>query len=300
MQAFKDAVPTMIGGAADLVESTKTEFEGGGLFSAQLDRAATSRSASASTRWARSSTGSRVHGGCVKPYGSTFLIFSDYMRPAVRLSALMGLPVRLGRGRTTRSGSARTGRRTSRSRRTRRCARSRTSGSSGPADANETARRVAASRSSARRAGRRCRCRARRCRRSTARDLAPASGSSGAPTRSGSRRDSPDLILIATGREVVAGARGRSQARRRRHRRARRLDAVLGAVRGAAGRVPRRGAAAGGQRAPVDRAGVALGWRKWVGDRGGSISIEHFGASAPATVLASSASTSTTSSRERL
>ena len=34
-----------------------------------------------------------VHGGCVKPYGSTFLIFSDYMRPAVRLSALMKLPV---------------------------------------------------------------------------------------------------------------------------------------------------------------------------------------------------------------
>ena len=37
--------------------------------------------------------GIAVHGGCVKPYGSTFLIFSDYMRPAVRLSALMGLPV---------------------------------------------------------------------------------------------------------------------------------------------------------------------------------------------------------------
>ena len=33
MQAFKHAVPTMIGGAADLVESTKTEFVGGGLFS---------------------------------------------------------------------------------------------------------------------------------------------------------------------------------------------------------------------------------------------------------------------------
>ena len=29
----------------------------------------------------------------LRPYGSTFLIFSDYMRPAVRLSALMGLPV---------------------------------------------------------------------------------------------------------------------------------------------------------------------------------------------------------------
>jgi transketolase len=34
-----------------------------------------------------------LHGGIVKPYGSTFLIFSDYMRPAIRLSALMRLPV---------------------------------------------------------------------------------------------------------------------------------------------------------------------------------------------------------------
>jgi transketolase len=37
--------------------------------------------------------GAAAHGGIVKPYGSTFLIFSDYMRPSVRLSALMGLPV---------------------------------------------------------------------------------------------------------------------------------------------------------------------------------------------------------------
>ena len=55
--------------------------------------AATSPSASASTAWARSSTGSRSTAGIVKPYGSTFLVFSDYMRPAVRLSALMHLPV---------------------------------------------------------------------------------------------------------------------------------------------------------------------------------------------------------------
>jgi transketolase len=37
--------------------------------------------------------GLALHGGIVKPYGSTFLVFSDYMRPAIRLSALMGLPV---------------------------------------------------------------------------------------------------------------------------------------------------------------------------------------------------------------
>jgi transketolase len=37
--------------------------------------------------------GLALHGGVVKPYGSTFLVFSDYMRPAIRLSALMGLHV---------------------------------------------------------------------------------------------------------------------------------------------------------------------------------------------------------------
>jgi transketolase len=37
--------------------------------------------------------GMALHGGIVRPYGSTFLVFSDYMRPAIRLSALMELPV---------------------------------------------------------------------------------------------------------------------------------------------------------------------------------------------------------------
>jgi transketolase len=37
--------------------------------------------------------GLALHGGIVRPYGSTFLVFSDYMRPAIRLSAIMGLPV---------------------------------------------------------------------------------------------------------------------------------------------------------------------------------------------------------------
>jgi transketolase len=37
--------------------------------------------------------GIALHGGIVKPYGSTFLVFADYMRPPIRLSALIGLPV---------------------------------------------------------------------------------------------------------------------------------------------------------------------------------------------------------------
>ena len=87
MQALKPFTPTMVGGAADLVESTKTEFEGAGLFSKQH----AGRNIPFGIR--EHAMGSIVNGigltdGMLKPYGSTFLIFSDYMRPAVRLSAL--------------------------------------------------------------------------------------------------------------------------------------------------------------------------------------------------------------------
>src|SRR5204862_2341216 len=90
MNAFKHYTPTMIGGAADLVESTKTEFEGGGLFSATH----AGRNIAFGIRehvMGSAVNGIALHGGMVKPYGSTFLIFSDYMRPAVRLSALSEL-----------------------------------------------------------------------------------------------------------------------------------------------------------------------------------------------------------------
>lgn len=87
MQAFKPFTPTMIGGAADLAESTKTEFEGSGVFSASH----AGRNIAFGIR--EHAMGAIVNGialtqGMLKPYGSTFLIFSDYMRPAVRLSAL--------------------------------------------------------------------------------------------------------------------------------------------------------------------------------------------------------------------
>ena len=82
----------MIGGAADLVESTKTLFDGGGEFS----RVHAGRNVPFGIRehaMGAIVNGAAAHGGIVKPYGSTFLMFSDYMRGAVRLSALMGLPV---------------------------------------------------------------------------------------------------------------------------------------------------------------------------------------------------------------
>ncbi len=92
MAAFSAYAPTAIGGAADLVESTKTLYEGAGVFS----RAHSGRNIPFGIRehaMGAIVNGAAAHGGIVKPYGSTFLIFSDYMRPSVRLSALMGLPV---------------------------------------------------------------------------------------------------------------------------------------------------------------------------------------------------------------
>ncbi|HWO80781.1 transketolase [Gaiella sp.] len=92
MQALKRFTPTLIGGAADLAESTYTEFEGGGVFA----RTHAGRNIAFGIR--EHGMGSIVNGivlepGMLKPYGSTFLVFSDYMRPAVRLSALSGLDV---------------------------------------------------------------------------------------------------------------------------------------------------------------------------------------------------------------
>jgi transketolase len=92
MAGFAPYAPTMIGGAADLVESTKTLFEGAGEFS----KVHSGRNVPFGIRehaMGAMVNGAYTHGGIVKPYGSTFLVFSDYMRPSVRLSALMGLPV---------------------------------------------------------------------------------------------------------------------------------------------------------------------------------------------------------------
>jgi transketolase len=92
MAAFSEYAPTTIGGAADLVESTKTLFEGAGEFS----RPHTGRNVPFGIRehgMGAIVNGAAAHGGIVKPYGSTFLMFSDYMRGSVRLSALMELPV---------------------------------------------------------------------------------------------------------------------------------------------------------------------------------------------------------------
>jgi transketolase len=86
-----EACPGFIGGAADLVESTKTEIHVSKRFSIN-DRAG--RNIAFGIREHAMGTivnGMAAHGG-LRPYGATFFVFSDYMRPAVRLSALMEVP----------------------------------------------------------------------------------------------------------------------------------------------------------------------------------------------------------------
>jgi transketolase len=278
MQAFKHAAPTMIGGAADLVESTKTEFVGGGLFS---DSWAGRNIAFGIREHAMGAivNGIAVHGGCIKPYGSTFLIFSDYMRPAVRLSALMEIPVvwvwthdsvGLGEDGPTHQPVeiyaalraiphlwfVR------------------------PADANETAWawKVALERTDGPVALSLSRQKVPTLDRS---DLAPASGLERGAYTLWDSGPAPELILIATGAEVgLALDAGRKLAEDGTSVRvvsmpcwelfeqqpAEYRDEVLPPdVRARLSIEP----------------GVALGWSRWVGDHGDSISIEHFGASAP-------------------
>jgi transketolase len=94
MAAFADHVPTMVGGAADLSESTKTEFPGGDQ--QRYTQGHAGRNVFFGVRehaMGGAVNGMAGHGGIVRPYGSTFLQFADYMRGSVRLSALMGLEV---------------------------------------------------------------------------------------------------------------------------------------------------------------------------------------------------------------
>ncbi len=92
MALFEPFTPTMLGGAADLTESTKTIFPESDRFTAEK----AGRNIFFGVRehgMGGAVNGLAAHGGIVRPYGSTFLQFSDYMRGSVRLSALMGLKV---------------------------------------------------------------------------------------------------------------------------------------------------------------------------------------------------------------
>lgn len=85
-------VPNLIGGSADLAPSTKTLMKGRGDYSAEDRCGSNLHFGVREFAMAAICNGLALHGG-LRPYCATFFVFSDYMKHAMRLSALMGIPV---------------------------------------------------------------------------------------------------------------------------------------------------------------------------------------------------------------
>jgi transketolase len=93
LNSVRDAIPYLVGGSADLAGSNNTRLQGLSDFSAGEPGG---RNLHFGVR--EHAMGAILNGlalsGMLIPYGGTFLIFSDYMRPSIRLAALMALPVK--------------------------------------------------------------------------------------------------------------------------------------------------------------------------------------------------------------
>jgi transketolase len=92
LDALAPHAPALVGGSADLAGSTYTTVAGGGDVTAADHSGRTLHFGIREHAMGAVLNGLALHGG-LRAYGSTFLVFSDYMRPAVRLAALMRLPV---------------------------------------------------------------------------------------------------------------------------------------------------------------------------------------------------------------
>lgn len=89
INAIASAVPELIGGSADLSGSNLTMVKGAPLFSAKTPEGRNFHFGIREHGMGAIMNGMSLHGGVI-PYGGTFLVFADYMRPAIRLAALMG------------------------------------------------------------------------------------------------------------------------------------------------------------------------------------------------------------------
>jgi transketolase len=92
LEALTAAVPEMIGGSADLTGSNNTRPKGMAALSAAQPGGRFIHYGIREHGMAAAMNGMALHGGII-PYSGTFLVFSDYSRPAIRLAALMGLRV---------------------------------------------------------------------------------------------------------------------------------------------------------------------------------------------------------------
>lgn len=87
-----DKIPNLFGGSADLAPSTKTFMNSRDSFSKENYSGSNIHFGVREHAMAGIANGLALHGG-LRPYAATFFIFSDYMKPSMRLSGLMNLPV---------------------------------------------------------------------------------------------------------------------------------------------------------------------------------------------------------------
>jgi transketolase len=283
LNAIAPKLPTLIGGSADLAPSTKTLIKGSHAFQADHYGERNMHFGVREHAMGGILNGMALHGG-VMPYGGTFLVFSDYMRPAIRLAAMMGLKViyvfthdsiGLGEDGPTHQpieqiASLRAIPNLTVIR---------------PADANETAEawRFALGQESGPIALALTRQDIPTLDRSK---YAPADGlSRGAYILSNTEGKKPDVILIASGSEVHIALEAAHKLRQK----------------GTAVRVVNMTSWELFDKQPVDyrtqvlppeimarvaiESGVPQGWHRYVGERGEVVGIDHFGASAPYNVL---------------
>ena len=292
LQALGATMPELWGGSADLAGSNNTVIKGDASFGPKEITTDT---------WTANPYGRNLHFGIrehamgailngialhggTRPYGGTFLIFSDYMRPAVRLAALMGISplyvwthdsIGLGEDGPTHQPieqlatlRAMPGMSTFR-----------------PADANETAAAwVAALEGPA----------GPKALALTRQNVPVLEGTKekategvrrGAYVLSDSGEGTPDLILMATGSEVQMAVAA-SETLSAEGLNVRVVSAPCLDWFDEQDEEYRESVLPKAVRARVSvEAGIAMPWHKYIGDSGRAVSIEHFGASAPYQVL---------------
>jgi transketolase len=92
LNAIARHVPWLVGGSADLADSNNTHIEGASSFGPEEYGGRNFHFGVREHAMGSTMNGMVLHGG-LRPFGGTFLIFSDYMRPPIRLAALMEQPV---------------------------------------------------------------------------------------------------------------------------------------------------------------------------------------------------------------
>ncbi|PWK09570.1 transketolase [Tumebacillus permanentifrigoris] len=92
LNAIAKNLPTLFGGSADLAGSNVTTLKGLPVFDTKDYSGRNVWFGVREHAMGAALNGLSLHGG-IRPYGGTFFVFSDYLRPAIRLAALMGQPV---------------------------------------------------------------------------------------------------------------------------------------------------------------------------------------------------------------